>query len=64
MWLFDFLKSDFIIIVIMSIIMGILEIRYAYKHEDNRIFKLLFIIMGISTIALGIFLFIINYIKL
>jgi uncharacterized membrane protein HdeD (DUF308 family) len=45
------------IITIMAILMGVLEIRYAYKsvEKDNKRIKRVFIIMGILTIILGLF---------
>jgi uncharacterized membrane protein HdeD (DUF308 family) len=45
------------IITIMAILMGVLEIRYAYKsvEKDNKRIKRVFIIMGILTIMLGLF---------
>ena len=43
----------------MAILMGVLEIRYAYKSEkDNKRIKRVFIMMGLLTIMLGFILFI------
>ena len=45
------------IITIMAILIGVLEIQYAYKsvEKNNKRIKRVFIIMGILTIMLGLF---------
>lgn len=58
------------IIVLMAILMGILEIRYAYKVEKDSNseprfsshWKKVFISMGVITIILGFILFILCYV--
>jgi len=52
------------ILTIMAILMGVLEIRYAYKlvEKDNKKIKRLFIGMGFGTIILGLILFILCYV--
>jgi Na+-driven multidrug efflux pump len=51
------------ILTIMAILMGVLEIRCAYKsvEKDNKRIKRVFIMMGLSTILLGFILFILCY---
>ncbi len=46
------------IVTILAVIMGLFEIRYAYKwvEKDNSGLKRSFIIMGLTTIMLGIIL--------
>ena len=43
------------LITIMAILMGVLQIRYAYKcvEKDNRKIKRVFTMMGLITILLG-----------
>lgn len=45
------------ITTIMAILIGILEIQYAYKsvEKDNKRIKKVFIMMGLLTIMLGLF---------
>jgi hypothetical protein len=56
------------ILTIMAILMGVLEIRYAYKSVEKDPFfnykriKRIFITMGLSTILLGFILFILCYV--
>lgn len=47
-----------VVVTIMAILMGVLEIRYAYKsvEKDNKRIKRVFIVMGLLTISLGLFL--------
>ena len=50
----------------MAILMGLLEIRYAYEsvEKDNKRIKRVFIIMGLLTIVLGfIFLYLSESLK-
>ncbi len=46
------------IVTILAIIMGLLEIRYAYKcvEKDKLKLKKAFILMGVTTIMLGLIL--------
>lgn len=46
------------IITILAILVGVLEIRYAYKfvEKSEKKIKKLFIIMGIFTIIMGLFI--------
>jgi hypothetical protein len=46
------------IVTILAIIMGLFEIRYAYKwiEKDKLKLKRAFIIMGLTTIMLGLVL--------
>lgn len=48
---------------ILAILMGIYEIRYAYKYveKENKSIRNVFITMGITTIVLGFIMIIINF---